>query len=156
MPAALSGLRFPVPLPRDLDPTVKLPITVKGAPGLRIVSCAWINKHMPNQDIMRDVDDAGRCIDDLVEVKARKLYVQRAYVSHSTEYTSSMHARTHRNQFVGQRGADVSTQHPPESGFTVGHLLTLIIRKQLDGWIKSYKRMVGLVTDVQSSRVPSH
>ncbi|KAI0365018.1 hypothetical protein BV20DRAFT_1125235 [Pilatotrama ljubarskyi] len=126
IPATVSGLHFLVPLPRDVDATVQIPVTVRGIPGLRIVNCAWINKHMPNEDIMRDVDNASRCIDDLVQLNARRLYVHRAY-------------------FPGQTGTDVATRHPQESGFTVGHLLTMMIRKQLDGWIKSFKRMTALV-----------
>ncbi|KAH9886249.1 hypothetical protein C8Q73DRAFT_795427 [Cubamyces lactineus] len=77
---------------------------------------------MPSETITRKVEDAAKCIDDLVGGK--RLCVHRGY-------------------FPSQRGTEiyVSTKYPPEPGFTVAHMLTHIIRKQYDGWIKSYGRI---------------
>ncbi|KAI0330045.1 hypothetical protein GY45DRAFT_1324312 [Cubamyces sp. BRFM 1775] len=119
---SLAGLRVPVPLPRDVDTAFSIPITVSGEPGLQIIMCELIMKQMPSETITRMVDNANKCIDDFVGGK--RLCVHRGY-------------------FPSQRGSEiyVSTKTPPEPGFTVAHLLTHIIRKQYDGWIKSYSRI---------------
>ncbi|OJT08628.1 hypothetical protein TRAPUB_477 [Trametes pubescens] len=79
---------------------------------------------MPNQAILHYVDDATRCIDDLVRIHEQRLIVHRAY-------------------FANQRGAEtaVATKPPVERGLTVAHLLTLMVRKQYDGWMKTVGKM---------------
>ncbi|CDO74340.1 hypothetical protein BN946_scf184850.g12 [Trametes cinnabarina] len=119
------GLRLAVPLPRDVDPTFQIPVNIAGEPGLRIAQCEWINKRMPNDLVLKAVDGADKCIDDLV--LDRRVCVHKAY-------------------FPIQRGAEayVPTKLPLKEGLTVAHLLTLIIRRQYDGWLKAYGRVRAL------------
>ncbi|KAI9069761.1 hypothetical protein FKP32DRAFT_1599695 [Trametes sanguinea] len=109
-------LRLSIPLPSDVDHTFQIPVNISGQPGLQLARCEWINKQMPNGSITRLVDGADRCIDDLV-----------------------LHQRL-------QRGAEVymTTKLPTDPGFTVAHLLTLIVRRQYDGWLKTYGRIRAL------------
>ncbi|KAI0633991.1 hypothetical protein C8Q77DRAFT_1072720 [Trametes polyzona] len=121
---ALIGLVVPVPLPHDVDTTFRIPVTVAGKPGLRLASCAGATKQVPNEAISARVDGAADCIDPLVRIPGKKFIVHRAF-------------------FPSQRGTEayVASKLPDEAGFTVAHLLTLIVRKQYDGWMKSFGRM---------------
>ncbi|KAL7284532.1 hypothetical protein ACG7TL_001824 [Trametes sanguinea] len=118
-------LRLSIPLPRDVDPTFEIPVNIAGQPGLQVARCEWINKQMPNGSIVRLVDEANLCIDDLVVHK--RLCVHRAY-------------------FPSQRGAEtyITTKLPAGPGFTVAHLLTFMVRRQYDGWLKAYGRIRAL------------
>ncbi|EIW53667.1 uncharacterized protein TRAVEDRAFT_23930 [Trametes versicolor FP-101664 SS1] len=64
--------------------------------------------------------------------------------------TAQKHNRTpaamrSKHKFANQRGAEtpVATKSPVEAGLTVAHLLTLLVRRQYDGWLKTVGKMTS-------------
>ncbi|KAI0824523.1 hypothetical protein BC628DRAFT_418772 [Trametes gibbosa] len=125
----LVGISVPVPLPRDVDPSVFFPVRMNtgagrgnGQRGLRPALCPNVTKEMPSTAIMDGVQGSSACID--AEIRANAPFI------------------AHRAYFPSQWGTEAyQGTGCPEPGFTMGHLLTMLVRRQYDGWIRSCKRI---------------
>ncbi|CDO74339.1 hypothetical protein BN946_scf184850.g11 [Trametes cinnabarina] len=114
LPASRSS-RHPVALPDDADPHFKIEIRVQGHIGLRMTLDRIMVDTPLNQTIVCKVDGADVVMDN--EIRGKEVWTQRAH-------------------FPGDSSRATPRRSPkdPKSGFTVGHLLTILVKKQYIHW----------------------
>ncbi|KAH9886246.1 hypothetical protein C8Q73DRAFT_284369 [Cubamyces lactineus] len=105
---------FPVPLPHDTDPRFKIDIVANGMIGFRLASDDVRNDSLPVLPyVSRTVDNATMCLDD--EIRGSIIWTQRVY-------------------FAQEKTKMTPTDRRIRPGYTLGHLITLLLHKQYRHW----------------------
>ncbi|EIW53668.1 uncharacterized protein TRAVEDRAFT_23931 [Trametes versicolor FP-101664 SS1] len=113
-----SIVRFPIPLPPGTDPHFKIDVSVDGVVGMQM-SCPRRREQL-NATIAGRVDGAARPMDCVFE-PGMHMFVHRAI------FSAEMH-----NIYPKLR---TWTHKKPSTGFTFGHLLTILVQKQFVHWL---------------------
>ncbi|OSD00635.1 hypothetical protein PYCCODRAFT_1479078 [Trametes coccinea BRFM310] len=119
--SAPRPMRFPVPLPSDTDPDFRIKIQVQDEIGLRLTLDRLQTESPLNQAIARNVTAANQSLDG--KIRGYEVWIQNAYFA---------------AQSTG-RMSPSSIPKNPQQGFTVGHLLTILVQKQYKHW-KNFMR----------------
>ncbi|KAI9069762.1 hypothetical protein FKP32DRAFT_1599696 [Trametes sanguinea] len=113
--AARRHARYPIPLPSDTDPKFQVDIHVHGDTGLRLTLDRLRTESPLNQSIARQVVSANLSLDH--KIRGNEIWTQPAHFPGETTRMVPRH-----------------TPKDPKRGFTVGHLLTLLVQKQHSYW----------------------
>ncbi|KAH9886199.1 hypothetical protein C8Q73DRAFT_795380 [Cubamyces lactineus] len=111
-----------VPLPSDTDPTFRIPLYAAGKLGVQVAeSVIHLSDDLLLAQIMRAVDNATESLDDVIQQDA--IYMHRALFALETTKVVPFYLAKE-----------------PKRGFTLGHLLVPLLRKQISHWTKLPRR----------------
>ncbi|KAI0633992.1 hypothetical protein C8Q77DRAFT_1056091, partial [Trametes polyzona] len=123
-PPAPPRICFAVPLPPNTDPEFKIGVSVRGVAGMSLGVYRTRSGHLLNTAISRDVDGADTTLDAM--------------------FPAGTPLHVHRGLFC----CDLANIQPklrswtakdPSTGFTLAHLLTVIVQKQHNNWVQEVR-----------------
>ncbi|KAI0330044.1 hypothetical protein GY45DRAFT_1324311 [Cubamyces sp. BRFM 1775] len=112
-PARPPPRHYPVPLPADTDKMFKIDVTVSGQPGTKL---EYEGRQSNLVQITNIVDNATLCLDE--EILGPVIWAQRVYFAPETTV----------------KRTPMPTPKRPSQGFTLAHLIEILLVKQRRHW----------------------